>query len=89
MIVIDRDVRGMPLWLLRDYLVELGGVVTQDEPRYARVAGDGWTAVISRIEDFQIGSLKVGQLHITVDGRADALAQLTPHLEKKLLRAGG
>ena len=87
--MISREIRGMPLWLLRDYLVELGGAVAQDEARYARVEGVGWTAVITRIEDFQIGSLKVGQLHITVDGDPHALAALTPQLEKKLLRAGG
>jgi hypothetical protein len=87
--MISRDVRGMPLWLLRDYLVELGGVVAIGDERNARLVGPGWTAVITRIEDFQIGSLKVGQLHITIDGDPDVLAELTPHLEKKLLRAGG
>jgi hypothetical protein len=87
--MINREIRGMPLWLLRDYLVELGGVVTGGDERNAHLAGEGWTAVITRIEDFQIGSLKVGQLHITVDGDPHALAALTPQLEKKLLRAGG
>ncbi len=34
---------GMPAWLLEDYLVEIGGVRTDDNT----VAGDGWRATLT------------------------------------------
>lgn len=81
----EREIRGMPLWLLQTYLVEMGGL----EQAPGLVQGEGWTAQLEQIEDYRIGSLSVGQLRITVDGRAEAMAKLLPELEKKLLRAGG
>jgi hypothetical protein len=80
----DRTITGVPLWLLREYLVELGG-----RARANRVAGDGWRAELTQVEDYRIGSLAVGQVRLTVDGEAPALAALLPLLEKRLVRGGG
>jgi Domain of unknown function (DUF1952) len=78
-------VSGIPLWLMREYLVELGGQQVADDI----VNGEGWQAHLTKVEDFQIGSLRVGRVHLHVHGNAEALETLRPALEKKLVRAGG
>jgi hypothetical protein len=80
-----REVRGLPLWLLREYLLAAGGHPAGD----GRVVGDGWTATLTQLEDFQIGSLRVGQVRLEIDAAPDILAALETYLEPKLLRGGG
>ena len=82
---IIREVNGIPLWLMKEYLIELGGEAAGDN----QVAGDGWVAVFARIEDFKIGSISVGRLRLQIEGDTDALQSLLPQLELKLLRGGG
>lgn len=81
----SRTLRSLPLWLLEEYLVELGGI-QQDG---GIVQGEGWTARLEQVNDFQIGSLRVGQVHLEVHAETNAAEALLPALEKKLLRAGG
>jgi hypothetical protein len=76
--------RGIPLKLFRDYLIDLGGSPADD----GRVVGPGWQAHLQRAEDFTIGSLRVGQVHVIIEGTPAVLDSLLPQLEKKLLRAG-
>jgi hypothetical protein len=52
--------RGIPLKLFRDYLIDLGGRPVED----GRVIGPSWQARLERVEDFQIGSIRVGQVHV-------------------------
>ncbi len=78
-------VSGIPLWLMREYLVELGGHQVADDA----ISGEGWQAHLTKVEDFQLGSLRVGRVHLRVHGDAEALQTLRPALEKKLVRAGG
>lgn len=85
MVRIEREIRGIPLWLLAEYLVDFGGQET--EPGH--VQGDGWEASLTQLEDFRVGSLAVGQVRIEVEGSPESMALLLPQLEKKLLRAGG
>jgi len=80
-----REMRGIPLWLLREYLIEIGGRFQDD----ARVTGEGWTASLTQVEDFQVGSLVVGQVRLEIEASPSAWETLQPQLEKKLLRAGG
>lgn len=79
-----RQVRGIPLWLLREYLEELGGQVDGN----GRVVGDGWIATLVPQEPFQLGSLRVGQLELKIMGSREALDELQPRLDKKTMRAG-
>jgi len=76
--------RGIPLKLFRDYLIDLGGSLAAD----GDVEGPGWQAHLERVEDFQIGSVRVGQVHVEIEGQSETLDALLPQLEKKLLRAG-
>jgi hypothetical protein len=80
-----REVRGIPLWLLQKYLVEVGGTAVAD----GQIQANDWQATLEQIEDFQVGSLRVGQVRLTVIGTAEPLAKLNEILEVKLLRAGG
>lgn len=80
-----RETRGIPLWLLREYLEEGGGRATDDQ----RVVGDGWEVRLTQLEDFAIGSLRVGQVRLDIDGSDAAVARLLAFLEPKLIRAGG
>jgi hypothetical protein len=83
--VYQRVLRSLPLWLLREYLVELGGQAESD----VCVRGPAWQAGLEQIEDFAVGSLVVGQVRLTVTAEAGAAEALFPLLDQKLLRAGG
>ncbi len=85
MVVETRELRALPLWLMRDYLLELGGVEQPD----GLLVGDGWQARLTQLENFTIGSLSVGQIRLEWQAGEAAHARLWPILEKKLLRAGG
>lgn len=83
--VIAQDMRGIPLWLLREYLEELGGVADGEE----LVRGAGWQARLTRLEPLRLGSLAIGQVRLELEVE-DAQAQdLVARLAKKTLRAGG
>ena len=78
------EIHSIPLWLLREYLEELGGTAVSE----THVAGDGWTAVLTKLEPRRVGSLRVGQVKIEFEGEPDTLAQLQTQFHKKTMRAG-
>lgn len=80
----SRQIRGIPLWLLREYLEELGGTAVSE----TEVRGEGWTITLAKMEPFTIGSLRVGQVMMEIHGEDEAIALLNPQLEKKTMRAG-
>jgi len=82
---ITHEMRGIPLWLLRDYFVDLGGQAQPDD----QVTGPGWHVQLTRLDDFRLGSLRVAQVRMVMSGEADVLADLEQRLRPKLLRAGG
>jgi hypothetical protein len=79
------ELRGIPLWLLEKYVLDLGGQPGND----GWLAGDGWQVRLTQIEDYQMGLLKVGQVRL--EWQADDLAQANtwPRLANKLVRPGG
>lgn len=85
MMTVERVVRGIPAWLMGEYLQELGGVGQGN----GRFAGPDWSAHVAQIEDFQIGSLRIGQIRFVLQGKNDAIVTLQQQLEVKLLRGGG
>ena len=82
---ITHEIRGIPLWLLRDYLVDLGGVAQPD----GTVDGPGWQGRLTPLDDFRLGSLRVAAVRMELSGTPEAMAQLEGGLKYKLLRAGG
>ncbi len=80
-----REMRGIPLWQLREYLQEMGGTAVDDH----LVQATGWQVHLKQMEPFRLGSLVVGQTRLEIeieDHLADAFIQ---QFSKKTLRAGG
>jgi hypothetical protein len=73
------------LWLIRDYLLELGG----REKKPSLIEGPGWSASLVSLKDFQIGSLRVARVQLRLEAEAEVFQNIRPALEKNLLRAGG
>lgn len=80
-----REIRGLPIWLLREYLEQAGGRILDEN----LVEGTDWAARVTQIEDYRIGSLSVGQVRLEIEADESALTDLLARLEPKLLRAGG
>jgi hypothetical protein len=82
---LTQNIRGIPLWLLREYLVDLGGQVQPG----GEIAGPDWQGKLTRLEDFCIGSLWVGEVQLELSGEAEAIVRIDLALRPKLLRIGG
>jgi len=80
----ETQLHAIPLWLLREYLVEMGGQAVAED----LVIGDDWRAKLEKQPPRQIGSLRVGIVKITLEGSSAALGEVLPQLEKKTMRAG-
>jgi hypothetical protein len=81
----EATLNGLPLWLLREYLESLGGQTAGD----GSVIGDGWQARLTQVEDYQIGSLRVGRVRLELVGNPAAVEQTRKALQPKMIRAGG
>ncbi|MCS6994529.1 MAG: DUF1952 domain-containing protein, partial [Anaerolineales bacterium] len=79
------EMRGIPFFLLKEYLQELGGQLTAEDT----VAGDGWSVRLERMEPFRLGSLEVGQTRLTMELRDDVAEDFLERFRLKTLRAGG
>ena len=98
----QRVLRGIPRWLLRGYLEDLGartvevdgserdlrGAVSTDGDHDLLVA-EGWRARLSQLEDFRIGSLRSGQVELVVTGEPEVVDAMLVLLEPRLFRGGG
>lgn len=82
--LIIREMRGIPYFLLKEYLQELGGTLTAEN----QISGDGWVVKLEKMEPYRLGSLSVGQtrleMHIQEDVYQDFMARFT----LKTMRAG-
>lgn len=79
------EMRGIPFWLLREYLEEMGGKAVGEDV----LVGDGWQVKMTRMEPFRLGSLEVGQVKLEVEVEADKEADFRERFAKKTFRAGG
>jgi hypothetical protein len=80
----ETQVHAIPLWLLREYLEELGGEAVAED----HVVGEGWQARLEKMPPRQVGSLRVGIVQVTLEGESADLDDLLPDFEKKTMRAG-
>jgi hypothetical protein len=91
----ERVLRGIPRWLLVGYLEDLGGTAVETGdlaivgPEEDLVAGDGWQARLTQMEDFKVGSLSSGQVRLTVTGDPDEVRGMLSRLAPRLFRGGG
>lgn len=81
---IDQVIRGIPNFLLKEYLVELGGTMNGDDV----VVGDGWVAVVTRLEPFRLFSLSVGQNRLQIEVDEEIADAFLDRFAMKTLRAG-
>jgi hypothetical protein len=79
-----REIRGIPRFLLREYLQDLGGTAAGDD----RVEGPGWYARLETMEPFRLGSLSVGQTRLTMEIDQDIADEFLKRFELKTMRAG-
>jgi hypothetical protein len=81
---IVREMRGIPYFLLKEYLQELGGSLADEN----LILGDGWSVRLERMEPFRLGSLEVGQTRLTMELEDRIAEDFQQRLFKKTLRAG-
>ncbi|GAB4433090.1 MAG: hypothetical protein Kow002_20740 [Anaerolineales bacterium] len=81
---IVREMRGIPYFLLKEYLIEMGGAPIDEN----QVQGPGWRVEMSRMEPFRLGSLSVGQTRLEIHIEDDKVDEFMEVFGKKTLRAG-
>jgi hypothetical protein len=79
------DYYGVPLWLMKEYLAQLGAAEGPD----GRFEAPGWQALLEPAPWKTIGSLRVGGTRATFSGDAAVLAALFERLHWKTMRGGG
>ncbi len=78
------EIHAIPLWLLREYLEEIGGTAEDEN----LVVGAGWTATLIKLPPKEVGSLRVGQVKVVFAGQEEAIKQVQTQFYKKTMRAG-
>lgn len=81
---IVREMRGIPYFLLKEYLQELGGTLVAEN----EVAGEGWSVKLEKMEPFRLKSLSVGQTRLIMNIREDVYDDFMARFAMKTLRAG-
>ena len=81
---IVREMRGIPYFLLREYLQELGGTLVDED----LVRGEGWSVRLERMEPFRLGSLEVGQTRLTMELDESVAEDFLARFAMKTLTAG-
>ncbi len=79
-----REMRGIPYFLLKEYLQEMGGVIASENV----VRGTGWTVTLERMEPFRLGSLEVGQTRLIMELDDLVARDFVERFNLKTLRAG-
>jgi hypothetical protein len=88
----ERVLRGIPRWLLRGYLEDLGARLHPEispVPDQDSLMADGWQARLTQLDDYRIGSLSSGQVELVVTGEPSAVEAMLKRLEPRLFRGGG
>lgn len=79
------EMRGIPYFLLKEYLQEMGGTLVEEN----FIRGDGWSVRLARMEPFRLFSISVGQTRMIVEMEDHVVDDFTERFRKKTLRAGG
>jgi len=81
---IVREMRGIPYFLLKEYLEEMGGTIVNED----QVQAPGWSVKLTKMEPFRLGSLSVGQTRLEIDIEEHLVDDFMETFGKKTLRAG-
>ncbi len=79
-----RELRGIPYFLLKEYLQELGGFLVDEHI----VRGEGWTVTLESMEPYRLGSLEVGQTRLIMELDEHVAKDFLKRFDMKTLRAG-
>lgn len=79
-----REMRGIPYFLLKEYLVELGGTLVDEN----LVEGDGWRVRLTKMEPYRLHSLQVGQTLLEMELEERVADDFLERFAMKTLRAG-
>jgi len=79
-----REMRGIPYFLLKEYLLELGGILDGDN----LVTGAGWSVRLEKMEPYKFHSLQVGQTRLKMELEDWAADEFLNRFAMKTLRAG-
>jgi hypothetical protein len=82
---VKREYHGIPLQVITDYLVELGGAKMSEDC----VGGDGWNATLRKGEPFILGGLQLVTVHVHLKGDETVLKRLLVTFDLRMIRAGG
>ena len=83
--MIRHEYHGVPQWLMKEYLADLGAV----EQAGDRMVAAAWQAVVRKAEPRRIGSLVIGGAAVEFSGDQAALDSMFEKLHWKTLRGGG
>ena len=81
---IIREMRGIPFFLLKEYLEEMGGTAVSDD----QIQAAGWSVKLTKMEPFRLGSLSVGQTRLEINIEEHLVDDFMEVFGKKTLRAG-
>jgi len=81
---IIRELRGIPMFLLKEYLQEMGGRLEDEN----LIRAEGWSVTLEKMEPFRLGSLSVGQTRLTIEIEDHLAEEFLAQFGKKTLRAG-
>lgn len=82
---IVHEMRGIPFFLLKEYLEEMGGKEVEAD----LIKGEGWTVRLEKMEPFRLFSLSVGQTRLMAELEEEVADDFIERFRKKTLRAGG
>lgn len=86
---VEVSIRGLPEWLIREYLSEMGASADGDEAA-PRMAAERWAASwSSRRVSIAGSSLALTQFDMCFSGEPDAVADARERFLKKAQRGGG
>lgn len=81
---VRHEQRGIPLWMLHEYLQEMGGAAVDE----FTVRAPHWEVRLERLEPFRLGALAVGQVAVHIQIEEAHQAAFWAVWGKKTLRAG-
>ena len=77
--------RGVPLWILRDYLAAMGAA----ERAAGEFAGEGWSVTMREGATPTAGTVRLTPVHVEFQGDPKAVATARATVLKKAMRGGG
>ena len=91
---VTHDYHGVPLWLMKEYLVDLGAVEVEraavtDGPEESVMVAPDWSAVVRKAVPNHVGSLVIGGANVEFSGEEEALDAMFERLHWKTMRGGG